>query len=267
MSPKESFTNPSGHLYVQFGCGLCAPESWLNFDASPTLWLQKLPLVGNLVPAGPFGRFPLNVLYGDIVNGLPIAPDSVALLYCSHVLEHLTLEELRLGLTNCYRYLQPGGIFRMVLPDLEVLISQYLQSDLPEAAHEFMQISYLGKETRQRNLISFIKEWGSPLLCVITQAYRFMESLHSKSFTLLLRGLLTLMIPFSTQSREEPEWLSGSAHLWMYDYQSLSLELEKAGFRNIRRAQFGDSGIDQFKNVEDAERWVLELGIQCEKKS
>lgn len=220
MSPKESFTNPSGHLYVQFGCGLCAPESWLNFDASPTLWLQKLPLVGNLVPAGPFGRFPLNVLYGDIVNGLPIAPDSVALLYCSHVLEHLTLEELRLGLTNCYRYLQPGGIFRMVLPDLEVLISQYLQSDLPEAAHEFMQISYLGKETRQRNLISFIKEW-----------------------------------------------LSGSAHLWMYDYQSLSLELEKAGFRNIRRAQFGDSGIDQFKNVEDAERWVLELGIQCEKKS
>jgi hypothetical protein len=77
---------------VQFGCGLCAPSQWRNFDTSPTLRLQKLPMVGKLIPSGPFGHFPENVEYGNIVNGLPISDDSVKLLYCSHVLEHLTHE-------------------------------------------------------------------------------------------------------------------------------------------------------------------------------
>lgn len=33
-------------LYVQFGCGLCAPPGWLNFDASPTPRFERLPLLG-----------------------------------------------------------------------------------------------------------------------------------------------------------------------------------------------------------------------------
>ena len=41
--------------YVQYGCGLSAPHEWLNFDASPILRLQKLPLLGQLV-GGP--KFP-----------------------------------------------------------------------------------------------------------------------------------------------------------------------------------------------------------------
>lgn len=51
----------------------------------------------------------------------------------------------------------------------------------------------------------------------------------------------------------------------MYDYKSLSLELEKAGFRSLRRARYGDSGYEAFKALEDPERWTLELGIQCTK--
>ncbi|MCI5142460.1 MAG: methyltransferase type 11, partial [Candidatus Electrothrix sp. ATG1] len=30
--------------FIHYGCGLSAPESWLNFDASPTLRLQRIPL-------------------------------------------------------------------------------------------------------------------------------------------------------------------------------------------------------------------------------
>jgi SAM-dependent methyltransferase len=144
---------------IQFGCGLCAPSQWRNFDASPTLRLQKLPVVGHLVPAGPFGRFPANVEYGNIAIGLPIPDGSVQLLYCSHVLEHLTLVELRQALQNCYRHLQPGGIFRFVLPDLEYMSQQYLNSTDPNAALEFMQLSWLGIERRDRDLRGFLKEW------------------------------------------------------------------------------------------------------------
>jgi len=27
--------------YIQFGCGLCAPTSWINFDAGPIFWIEK----------------------------------------------------------------------------------------------------------------------------------------------------------------------------------------------------------------------------------
>lgn len=145
--------------YTQFGCGLCAPTQWLNFDASPTLRLQKLPVVGKYVPAGPFGKFPLNVAYGDIVKGLPISDNSVELLYCSHVLEHLSLSEFRTALQNCHRVLRPNGIFRLVVPDLEFMARHYVNSTATEAALEFMQETYLGKKERQRSFAAFLKEW------------------------------------------------------------------------------------------------------------
>ena len=62
-------------LRVQFGCGFTAPETWLNFDASPTLRVERLPLVSRLYTKNE-QRFPPNVEYGDIVKGLPLAPKS-----------------------------------------------------------------------------------------------------------------------------------------------------------------------------------------------
>ena len=56
-------------LYVHYGCHHCAPVEWLNFDASPTLRLERLPVIGRLVRKNA-GRFPSNILYGDIVSGL-----------------------------------------------------------------------------------------------------------------------------------------------------------------------------------------------------
>jgi ubiquinone/menaquinone biosynthesis C-methylase UbiE len=216
ITDKNTATSTNTGQMVQFGCGLCAPSQWQNFDASPTLRLQKLPIVGSFVPAGEFGRFPANVEYGNVVKGLPIADNSVKFLYCSHVLEHLTLAELRQALQNCYRHLQPGGTFRFVLPDLEFMSQQYLNSSDSDAALEFMRVTWLGIENRNRNFKGFLKEW-----------------------------------------------LGGSQHLWMWDYKSLALELSAIGFKNIRRAQFGDSDIPEFSELEDLQRWHNELGIQC----
>ena len=60
-------------LYVQYGCGLSCPAGWLNFDASPTLRLQRLPAIGRLFVNSV--RFPDRVHYGDIRKGLPIADE------------------------------------------------------------------------------------------------------------------------------------------------------------------------------------------------
>lgn len=143
---------------VQFGCGLCAPENWRNFDCSPALRLQRLPLLGGFF-VGQYGRFPANVRYGDIVRGLPLQEGSCQYVYSSHVLEHLSLKDFRLALKEVHRLLAPSGVFRFVMPDLEFLAQQYLQDSSPEASVTFMQESYLGVADRPRGMRGFLKSW------------------------------------------------------------------------------------------------------------
>lgn len=141
-------------LYVQYGCGLSAPVDWHNFDASPTLRLQKLPFIGRW--AKKRVAFPDNVRFGNILSGLPsIAPGTVAGLYCSHVLEHLSLNDCRRALRNSYNLLRPGGIFRCVVPDLEQATEIYQQqrrAKVPTASIDFMQNTLLGYTSRPRGL-------------------------------------------------------------------------------------------------------------------
>jgi hypothetical protein len=154
--------NPSSDkLYVHYGCGFDAPESWTNFDASPTLKWERLPILGRCYTKNKT-RFPANVRYGDIVKGLPI-PDSACVgVYASHVLEHLALDDFHTALDNTHRILEKGGIFRLVVPDLEWAAREYIRR-LDTADHEanqfFLQETMLGCKTRSRNLISCVYSW------------------------------------------------------------------------------------------------------------
>ena len=149
---------PMAHEYVQYGCGWCAPRTWLNFDASPTLRFERLPLIGAFYTRNA-KRFPENVQYGDITRGLPIPPDSCIGIYCAHVLEHLARNELDAALRNTYSYLKVGGVFRFVLPDLEQLARNYLADASTEAADRFMEASCLGKKERPRGVRELAVAW------------------------------------------------------------------------------------------------------------
>jgi hypothetical protein len=145
-------------LYVQFGCGWCAPRGWLNFDASPTLRFERIPIVGHLYTKNA-SRFPENVRYGDIVKGLPVDADSCLGVYSSHTLEHLTFCDAERALANTYAYLKQGGTFRLVVPDLERLARDYLADASATAAHRFMESACLGLEDRPRGLAGLLKHW------------------------------------------------------------------------------------------------------------
>lgn len=145
--------------YVQYGCGLSAPHEWVNFDASPTLRIQKLPVIGKLLHSKLNVIFPENVIYGDIVKGLPLPLNSCDGLYCSHTLEHLALEDLKIALRNSYEILKPGCYFRCVVPDLEYAARNYLaevQMGNPDGSINFMNYTLLGKQYRSKGIKNII---------------------------------------------------------------------------------------------------------------
>ncbi|GGH15222.1 class I SAM-dependent methyltransferase [Mucilaginibacter phyllosphaerae] len=144
--------------YIQYGCGFSAPDGWVNYDASPTLRFERLPVLGKLYTRN-IQRFPDNVKYGDIVSGLPEQQDSCDGLYCSHILEHLSYNDFATALKNSYRILKPGGVFRGVVPDLKIAALQYLHSfdNLDAPANEFMRSTMLGIESRGKGILSGLK--------------------------------------------------------------------------------------------------------------
>lgn len=148
----------SDSRYVQYGCGWSAPRDWRNFDASPTLRFERLPVVGRWYTKNR-SRFPENVEYGDIMKGLPVAPGSCRGVYCSHVLEHLSLDGLRVALRNTYLILSRCGVFRLVVPDLELSAQRYLADSSARAAPTFMRETGLGRESRATGPTAFLASW------------------------------------------------------------------------------------------------------------
>lgn len=138
--------------HIHYGCGWNTPANdWRNFDASPTLRFERLPLIGRLYTKNT-QRFPAHVEYGDIRRGLPLPDNRADALYCSHILEHLGYQDALRALQNSYRILRPGGCFRLVLPDLRHCAQSYLDDPSPDAAHRFMRATSLGQEQRPTGL-------------------------------------------------------------------------------------------------------------------
>ncbi len=137
-------------LFVHFGGSYAgpAPKEFLNFDSSPTLRFERIPLIGKLYKKNK-EFFPLNVMYGDIVKGLPLEENSVEGIYCSHVLEHLALNELKISLKNVYKLLKKKGIFRAVLPDMKSHSIKYSNGEI--SSIDFLKKTGLGTLNRNRS--------------------------------------------------------------------------------------------------------------------
>jgi hypothetical protein len=149
-------------LYVQYGCGFSTGRNWLNFDNSPTLRIERLPFAGRLASrlTGNSQPFPAAVRYGDIRRGLPVADGSVRGVYASHVLEHLSYDDFKLALANTFRMLEPGGIFRLIVPDLQERARRYVEEaagNSPEAAGHFLRATHLGMEQRPVTLLGRLR--------------------------------------------------------------------------------------------------------------
>jgi hypothetical protein len=117
-----------------------------------------MPLSRTLVRKTVGAIFPQNVLPGDIVRGLPIRDNSATAVYSSHCLEHLPRGDIPTALNNTFRMLGGGGVFRLIVPDLQWRALRYVaaleSSSMP--ADDFLASCHLGQHTRPKTWLNFV---------------------------------------------------------------------------------------------------------------
>jgi SAM-dependent methyltransferase len=134
---------------LHLGCGLTTPDNWLNVDGSLQVEFAKRPRLKQLlVNIGVYPRsqadipWSPNVLRLNLRKQLPFEDRSFTAIYSSHTFEHLYHNEAVTLARECYRIMKPGGICRIVVPDLTVAIQRYLvnssQPEITDAADRLM---------------------------------------------------------------------------------------------------------------------------------
>jgi SAM-dependent methyltransferase len=119
---------------LHLGCGLTAPADWLNVDGSFQAVFARRPRLKNLLVAlGIYPRsqaaiaWPTNILRLDLRQPLPFENERFGAIYCSHTFEHLYRQDALALARECLRVLRPGGVCRIVVPDLAAAVERYLQ--------------------------------------------------------------------------------------------------------------------------------------------
>lgn len=135
---------------LHLGCGLTAPADWLNVDGSAQIWFAQHPNIKRLLVAAriyPASQaaipWPANVLRLDLRKPMPFPAGRFTAVYSSHTVEHLYRAQAGQLVRECFRVLQPGGVCRLVLPDLQAAVRRYLArlegSAGGEAGDQFME--------------------------------------------------------------------------------------------------------------------------------
>lgn len=120
-------------IRVNVGCGTSPTPGWINIDGSPTVLLARMPVVGAALRrlGGERRRFAELVAQRNIrfafAGRLPVADRSADAVYTCHMLEHLDSGEVDTFLKEARRVLLPGGVLRVAVPDLKLLVARYAE--------------------------------------------------------------------------------------------------------------------------------------------
>jgi predicted SAM-dependent methyltransferase len=210
-------------IAINVGCGTspCQRPGWENVDKAINARIRNIPglrrFLGSLgfLP-GSDDHWPKNLRIHDIRKGLPYDDNSLLYVYSSHCFEHLYLDQATRFLRECFRILKAGGILRLAVPDLELLIRGYTQAaqtngqtgqeELP--ADVFVRDLLMVREAAPRGIVD---RWFKPVL-----------------------GKHTI-------------------HCWAYDWQSLRTRFLEAGFTDVKRCSYLNSAIPDIEFLDLAD--------------
>jgi predicted SAM-dependent methyltransferase len=224
---------------VNIGCGYRFHNDWINLDAVPV---------------------DSNVRRFACGEPLPFESDSVDFVYSSHMIEHLHLQAGLELLSECRRVLKPGGWIRLVTPDFENLLIEYLENlkkglagdRKAIARHEWLGIEIFDQFSRKKSGGLMLEYWtNDPMPCeeyvlsrMGSECADFVTRYRQEpEFAEAVRRNLRLPAPSSTGEAAEIEF---ERHRWLYDRLSLGNMLRKAGFIDVRSQTAVESAMPEF---------------------
>jgi predicted SAM-dependent methyltransferase len=144
-------------MRLHLGCFDQPCEGWYNTDITPHIRIARIPFAATLVHA--LGKMPeyryrqhqqgifRRVHFLDVNKPFPFPDNSVECAFCSHLLEHLHPITAARMFAELLRVLKPGGIFRVVVPDLAWAITLYNRED----PREFLKAVFEYNEANPKN--------------------------------------------------------------------------------------------------------------------
>lgn len=121
-------------MKLHLGCGMDIREGWVNID-------------GYCVDE--------NIINYDLSTGLPAyADNSIDFIFSQHFVEHITRNEAFILFEDCYKKLKPGGVMRVVVPDLKECVRRYIKNDIDFGEGGYSPLS------RCKMMNDAFYEWG-----------------------------------------------------------------------------------------------------------
>ena len=229
-----------------------------------------------------------DVIKCDLLIGFPFGNCEFDVVYHSQVLEHFPKDKSAYFISECYRVLKPGGILRVVVPDLEDIARTYLEqlqalrtrpTQESEVRYDWILLEMYDQSVRNfsggdmaiylQNLdpakVAFIEDRiGRVGRSIVESVIPRTTPTISKPENYLksaLRALRDTWFPqLKTMKQKEimPTELEnigrfrrgGEIHYWMYDEYSLMRLLKQAGFQNIKRMTADSSFVDQWASYQ-----------------
>ncbi len=214
---------------LNLGCGTKTSPLVANIDWSIHARLRRNPVgrrLGPLVLKGERRRLFLgmdDVLVHNLKKGIPASDASVDAVYHSHVLEHLDRSAVPGFLAEVRRVLRPGGIHRIVVPDLEGYVREYLDS-----------LERASSDPRAR------AQHDTTVAQMILQMVR-REAAGTSVQAPLQRRVENLLLGDARKR--------GETHMWMWDRVNLPEALERVGFRDVQIVDWQTSRIPEWNKI------------------
>jgi SAM-dependent methyltransferase len=204
--------------------------------------------------------------YNLLGRALPFRSNVFDAIYHSHLLEHLPKRYAPIFLRECFRVTKPGGVIRIVVPDLERIAQIYLellvrasQGDKEaQRRYEWILLEMFDQVVRNHSGGDMYEYWKkNPMPAE--------EFVIGRLGSEVLNALAVLRSSRSEANEPAEETnpkfeiendvtrigqfrLSGEIHYWMYDRYSLSTLLTAAGFNNARVCLADHSAIPDFNS-------------------
>lgn len=241
---------------INLACGgkLCHQPGWINADHAPSNQ---------------------HVMRVNLLKSLPFPDHHFDVVYHSQFIEHLTEESAVAFLRECQRILKPGGIMRLVTPDLQNQAAEYLtqlssllsnpDDRCAQLRYQWIRLEMLDQLTRHTSggaMATFLNQHGREIRSYLiarmgrsgVNLIPSMQTTHAsqlKSLFLRVRQLISRANAALTPSgfRVGSFRLSGEPHLCMYDAYLLKQTLSTQGFVSVRRVSAVESSIPDWSST------------------